>query len=132
MTIRTFKDIYTGKVFTTENNQVSDQFGNVATISAHDWLLMQGSDVLLTHVNGESVQGEELAEVEKTSGVFVSIPVSIAAMLAGISNDASYKECKAAVNACRKVLGKKWKELGSDHNQQCVVVRRMMIEEFQK
>ncbi|AUR89168.1 coil containing protein [Vibrio phage 1.121.O._10N.286.46.C4] len=64
--MRTFKDIHTNKIFYIEGEKVTDQFGNVATIPAHDWLLMQGADLLLVAVDGVSVEGEKLATGKTT------------------------------------------------------------------
>jgi len=56
----TYKDRFTGKTFTVRGNTVTDEFGNVATVSASEWLEMQGDDVVEVTIHTEVKRDNEL------------------------------------------------------------------------
>lgn len=45
MKIAFYRDTHTSKLYTIEDETVTDQFGTVATITASEWISMQGEDV---------------------------------------------------------------------------------------
>ena len=100
----TYKDIYTNKTFTVANNTVTDSFGNVATVSAQEWLELQGSDVVLV----SSVNTDHLAYSYTNEQ--------------GNSVNVTYKERTAAQKALVKELGLKWSTYAAMCSQVRVVV----------
>lgn len=105
--MRVFQDIFTNKVYTIENNIVTDAFNNVATISADQWLELQGNDII------------EICEIKQDR---------FTRLLTQMSYNENASTCNHAMNSARILLGLKHKDLPSDKARKIVTLRRLMLE----